>query len=168
MANVNKKSKEINIEKVNEIVNTSNKILKILFTLLIVIILYVSILILKEWEILSTIVTILKVISPLFIGFVIAWLLNPVVNDLSKRGMRRNVAVFIVYAVLLIFIYLFCLAVIPVLTEQINDIVSSIPGIVSNIRNWINDLFNNLSDKTLINLNDTKAQLFESIDSFGK
>lgn len=163
-----KNKKEINIEKVNEMVKTGNKILKILYAFIIVGVIYACTLILKEWKVFSILFNILRVISPLFIGFILAWLLNPVVKELEKRGMRRSFAVVVVYLVLILLLYLICLALVPVLTQQINDIVSSIPGIISEIGDWINNLFNNLSDKTLVNLNDTKKQLFESLETFGK
>lgn len=168
MASLKKKLNEINVEKVNDMVSTGNKILRILYAFIIIGVVYAGTLILKEWKIFNIIFTILKVISPLFIGFILAWLLNPLVTELNKKGMKRSLAVCLVYILLIIVVYLICLALIPVLTQQINDIVSAIPGIIGEIGDWINNLFNNLSDKTLINLNDTKAQLFDSLETFGK
>ena len=76
---MDKQSRGINSRKVNELVRTGNKILKILFVLFIILLVYVVTLIFREWNIINFIVKILSIISPVFIGWFIAWLLNPMV-----------------------------------------------------------------------------------------
>ena len=75
----NEDNKRINASKVNDLVKTGNKILRILYALFIILLVYVVSLIFKEWKILPVIGKILSIISPLFIGWFIAWLLNPLV-----------------------------------------------------------------------------------------
>ena len=78
--------KKVNTKKINELVSTGNKILKIMYILFAIVLIYVLGLIFKEWHILSFVGKILSIISPLFIGWFIAWLLNPLVRNLLIRG----------------------------------------------------------------------------------
>ena len=45
---------------------------------------------LRDWEILPLIGRILSIISPFFIGILIAWLVDPMVKALQKRGVHRR------------------------------------------------------------------------------
>lgn len=167
MENKKKYSEKLNINKLNDLFNTGSKILKLLYFILVLLIIYVLSLVIKEWGLLKFLLTILKVISPLFYGVIIAWLLNPFVKKLENRGMGKALAVVLVYLLLFIFIYLFSLALLPSLADQINDIVSSIPAILSDIKTWAEDLFVKISDKSLINLDNVKNELFISVEKFG-
>jgi len=72
--------KDINKENLNEVISISKKILKLFYVLLIVVGAYILLKIVKELGIIPIILTLLKIISPLFVGIVIAWLLNPFVK----------------------------------------------------------------------------------------
>lgn len=158
---------KINVEKVNDMISVGDRILKILYGLLIVVAIYIASLIVKEWSIFPIILNVLKVISPLFIGWIIAWLLNPLVVMLTKKGLSRTLSVILIFFSLLIIIYLLLLALIPSLTVQINDIVSSIPGIIKSSKDWIDGLFLNISNTSLVNLDSIKEEFFLIIENFG-
>lgn len=166
MEKLKKKLEELNIGKLNDIFKITNRVLKILYLLLIVVAIYIIVLILKEWKVVPTIVTILKLLSPFFIGFVIAWLLNPLVNRLVGKGMRRIPAIVLVYFLLILFLYFFTLLVIPSIASQINDLVASIPAILSDAQNIINNIFDKLSATSLTNLDSVKETFFERISTF--
>ena len=87
-------NKKVNNEKVNELVRTGNRVLNILYILFIILLVYVLGLILKEWKILNFIGKILSIISPLFIGWLIAWLLHPLVNKLREKGIEVGTGIF--------------------------------------------------------------------------
>ena len=80
---------DINSKKINQLLTIGNKILKILFVLFIILLIYVLTLIIREWKILTIIGKILSIISPLFFGWFIAWLLHPFVNKLTEKGVKR-------------------------------------------------------------------------------
>ena len=86
-----KKTKEIDNKEVNEVVSLTKKILKLLYIAMIVAIVLFGTIILKQLNIWNLLLTFLKVLSPLFIGFVIAWLFNPLVKKLNnkKNKVRR-------------------------------------------------------------------------------
>lgn len=159
-------NKKVNNEKVNELVRTGNRVLNILYILFIILLVYVLGLILKEWKILNFIGKILSIISPLFIGWLIAWLLHPLVNKLREKGVNKVLSVIITYVILLVIIYLIFALTLPSLGEQITELVSSIPKITSDIKEWINNLFVKLSDLSLENLDTIKKSFFLKIETF--
>ena len=109
---------------------------------------------------------IFAIMSPLFIGWFIAWLLNPLVKKLINKGMKRTLAVVIVYLMLIVIIALILIFTIPSLGTQIGDIVSSIPKIVADIKEWIDNLFIKLSNLSLQDLDSLKLSFLTRIDSF--
>ena len=154
-----------NSRKLNELINTGNKILKILYVLFIILLIYVVTLIVGEWKILSILGTILKVISPLFFGWFIAWLLNPFVKRMQAKGMRRGFAVVIAFIVMLITLGGILAFIIPALGDQVSEIVSAVPEITSDTTRWINNLFEKLSDAGIENIDNVKAAFMLKIQT---
>ena len=105
MLNLNGNDKKVDTERLNDILSTGSKIFKLLYVLFIIVLVYVIGLIFKEWKVLSFFGKILSTISPLFIGFFIAWLLNPLVLKLNKKGVKKTLSVIIVYLLLLLLYY---------------------------------------------------------------
>ncbi len=159
-------SRKLNTGRVNDLVKTGNKILKILYILFIILLIYVGSLIFKEWKILSFLGKILAIMSPLFIGWFIAWLLNPLVKRLINKGMKRTPAVIIVYLIMIAVIALILVFTIPSLGTQISDIVASVPKIVNDVKEWIDNLFIKLSNLSLQDLDSVKSSFLARIDNF--
>ncbi len=154
----------INVSNLNNMIGTGEKIMRILYIVLIILLVYIGVLVLKEFKIFPFILKTLSIISPLFIGFVIAWILNPLVNKLTKWKVNRTLAVIIVFALLIGVLYLFTLAILPALANQIKDIVATIPSILADLKSWVENIFDKLSDLSLENLDNVKIQFFESIE----
>ena len=95
------KERKLNTKRINQLVHLGNKIGKILYILFIILLIYVITLIFREWHILSFIGKIISVISPLFIGWFIAWLLNPMVKKFCEKGMKRGFATTIAYLIMI-------------------------------------------------------------------
>lgn len=163
MNKLKSKLDDLNIKKLNDIFRVTNNVLRILYFLLIIVAIYVIVLILKEWKVVPTIITILKLLLPFFIGFVIAWLLNPLVNRLTSRGMKRVSSILLIYFLLILFLYFFTLLVIPSIAGQINDLVASIPVILKDAETFINNFFDKISTTSLTNLDSVKENFFDKI-----
>ena len=161
-----KDSKKLNTGRINDLVKTGNKILHIMYILVIILLIYVVSLIFKEWKILSFFGKILAIMSPLFIGWFIAWLLNPLVKKLINKGMKRTLAVVVVYLIMIAIIALILVFTIPSLGTQISDIVSSVPKIVADVKDWIDNIFIKLSNLSLQDLDSIKASFLTRIDVF--
>ena len=162
-----KKKEELNVEELNEVITTGSKILKIFYIFLIIALVAVGVFLIGYMRVLPILGTVIRVMSPFFIGFILAWLLNPIVNRLTDKGMKRGLSVAIVYLALAVVIYLFCLLVIPSLVTQMNEFAKTIPDYLSKITTWINNFFNKLSKTTSLDMNNVKARFMDYISGFG-
>ncbi len=157
--------KEIDSKEVNEVVSLTKKILKLLYIVMIVAIVLCGTVILKNLNVWSLLFTFLKVLSPLFIGFVIAWLLNPIVKKMYQKGIPRIVGSLIVYTVFLLFIYIFLRLLIPTLYTQINDLITTLPAILDKFKGFADDFVNQVSVSG-IDLTNFKENIFNGIGEY--
>lgn len=158
--------KELDIGKINSLVLLGNKVFQILLVMLIVAGVYIGIKVLKELQIFPFILTILKLLLPLFIGLFIAWLLDPIVSKLKEKGIRRGFGTAICYIVFLGIVFLIVNALILLLSEQINEFVSNtIPGVYDACRNWINNIFDKFNGIENFDANSMKLELFTKLES---
>ena len=162
-----KKDNKLNMLKVNESVDLLSKILKIAYILIIIVGIYAITLISKEWGIFKFLGTILSILTPFFIGFIIAWLFNPIVTWLQKQKVHRVLGTVIVYVVFLSFVYLLLASIFPLLSEQVNDIVVAIPEVINGIKDFISDFFAKFS-KTSIDLSSVKTEVLSYINNIGR
>lgn len=157
--------KEINYSKLNDLISLSHNILKILFVLLIIVGLYAIIMLIKEVHILPFVLSILKIIAPLFIGIFIAWLFDPIVTKLDKKGIRRLIGTILCYVLFLGIIFLIVYAIIPLLAEQINDFVTTtIPSLYDTSKQWIDNIFNNINSIEGIDAIAMRNEIFKKLE----
>ncbi|MDD4808750.1 MAG: AI-2E family transporter [Bacilli bacterium] len=162
-----KKKDDLNIRKLNEILNLGNKILKIVYFLFFILSIYVVLILIKELHIMEFILTILAIVSPLFIGLIIAWLFDPLVKWLHKKGIKRILGTFLVYSVILGIVYFIIAAIVPLLSEQINDFAQILPQVFNVMEGWIDNIFNKLSSIDNFDAASVKLDLFARIEEFG-
>ena len=160
-------NEKVDVEHLNEIINIGSKLLKLTFILIILISVYSLTLLLKEWDIVNIFKSILRLISPLFIGIAVAWLLHPIVSFFQKKGMRRGLGVAIVYFFLIVFVYLILGSLIPILSEQINELVKTIPSVLDSVKTFINKTFDSLDKIGTFSSADIKIELFKKIEELG-
>lgn len=158
---------ELDYQTINEVANLSKKILSIGVVLSLILAIYVFTLIFKEWQIAHYIVSALSILAPVIIGVIIAWLFDPIVSWFRKKGFKRVFGAIVVYAVFLGIIAIFLGTLIPLLSDQVNELVKILPGIVSDLQYFVNDLFNKLGDIEGFDAEGFKADLFMQIENFG-
>lgn len=163
-----RKSDSVDYGKLNEGIRISVNILKIVFVLTIVCLVFICSKLLKDWGILPFIGKILSIISPLFIGIGIAWLFDPVVTYLNKKGVNRILGTIFVYVIFLSFIYLLIRLMIPSITNQLNDLAQSVPTFINYLKDNIDGFFDNLNNIGDYNFTDIKIGIYDSINSLSK
>lgn len=161
------KKDKLDYETVNGIIGLGNKILKVLFILMIILISWVGLMIIRELKLGPAILSFLKIITPLFIGLIIAWLFNPFVEKLKKRGVKRIFGVIIAYVLLVGSIALLLGSIIPILYDQIIDFVDMIPGLFDTLEKWLNNFFSRLEGVEGLDINSAKENLMLQIEEFG-
>lgn len=160
-------SKKIDIENVNGVLSLTNKILKIAYILIVIIAIYAITLIGKEWNVLQFFLTVIRILAPLFVGIVIAWLFNPFVTWLQKRGVRRGIGTTVTYFLIFSILYVMMQAIIPMLIYQINDFVKTLPDIFNTVKIWIEDLFARAGNLISMDTKGVQQDIFREIEDFG-
>ena len=132
-------------KKLGELIDLSSKVLKVLYLLLIALGVYIVVIIFKETKILNILKTIIKVVSPLFIGLLIAWLFDPFVKWLEKKKIKRFWGSVITYVLIFLCLFLVIYSLVPLLIDQTQDFIKSVPEVVDEVKDWASDVFKHLS-----------------------
>ena len=164
----NNKKDSLDIENINGSIELLNRILKITFVVLIIVAIMVVTFVVKEWKIFSFIKILLKVLVPFFIGFIIAWLFNPIVKFLCNHKFNRASATILVYSVFLIILGTFIVYSVPTITDQLNQFINLIPR----LSNSLNDIIDKGCEFLTPILNDdvdaVKLELYNSVITIAK
>ena len=163
-----KKTESINYGKLNEGIAIGVSLLKIIFILTIVVLIFICSKLLEDWKILSSIGNVLSVISPLFIGIGLAWLFDPFVSYLNKKGVSRILGAIFVYIIFLSFIYLLLRLMIPSITNQLNDLAKNVPNFINYLKENIDKFFENLNNLGNYNFTDIKISIYDSINNLSR
>ena len=161
-----RKKDDVDTKGLNEIINLSKNILKLLFILLIIGIILAGIIIFKELGIFKLFRSVLNVLSPLFIGFVIAWLFAPLVDKMTKKGTSRILASITVYIIFILFLTIFFRIFIPVIYKELNELISSLPNITEKITIFVNSMFDKI-DNDMFDVKNVKENILDAILSYG-
>jgi len=150
--------KNIDNKGINHLIKTCNNILKNFHILVFILIIYFSILILSKLNLMNFFITFLNILSPLFIGIVIAWLLRPVVNYLENKGLNRILSLIIVYLLILFLFFIIISSFVPIFIKEFTDFIKIFPSI-------LNSFINNIDIK-FIDLSIIKNEINSLVNSF--
>ncbi len=160
----NKKS-NIDYENLNEVIKLSKKILKVVFTILILSIILIGLVIFDKLNVLSIIKNIISVITPFFIGIIIAWLFDPLVSFLQKKKIKRGLGSVIVIVLFVAILFLLFKTLIPLLIKQFNDFLKSVPGLMEEISNFVKQIFSKFS-RFGLNFSDVESYIYKAFEAF--
>lgn len=161
-----KEKEELNNSDLTVIIKKTKKILNLLYFVIVCGLILTITFLIKSWGILTFIGSILKVMAPLFIGFIIAWLLEPMVKRLNHFGIKRGLAAIIVVLIFISLIFLFFSFLIPTLYDQLNDLITSFPSILSGFEKFIHNMFSSLGSIQLLDTEKMQVNLFAQIQGW--
>lgn len=159
--------KEVDTKNLNDVINLSKRILKIMYGLFLILAIYVALKLFKELNLKATLLVILKILTPLFIGVAVAWLFDPFVKKLKKKGIKRSIGATIAYVIFIAVLAIIIGSIIPILIEQINDFAKSLPSVFDSIKNWMNDIFEKLNNIEGFDATSMKDEVFKKIEDIG-
>ena len=159
-------SKELNIEEINNVVSLSKKILHLLYVVMIFATIFIATLIVREWGILKFLLSVLEVLAPFFIGFVLAWILNPLVKKLEEQNIPRTFSSILVYAGFILFVILFLVFLVPTIYQQLQVFITNLPGIINELEQFMDDLFLKMGSIQGIDFESVKQSIFTSLASY--
>ncbi len=162
-----KKGEKLDISSLNEILYTGKKIINIGLIMAVIALVVLVTYLVKEWHILGFLKDLFLVISPIFIGLIIAWLLDPIVCFLEKKKIPRVIACILVYLVVIGGIFLLFSFMLPTFIDQIKEFIGAIPDILKDTKDFITDFFNSFQSHHDLDLSQVKKELYLSIEQFG-
>lgn len=161
-----KKKNELDTNGLNEIIYLGKNILKLSFIILIIGIILAGTILLKELGVFKFLGSVLNVLAPLFIGFIVAWLFAPLVDKMTKKGMSRILASMIVYVVFIAFLLVFFRIFIPIIYNELNELIKTLPSITGKITDFINNTFDKI-DSEAFNIETIKTNILDAITNYG-
>lgn len=161
-----KNDNKLDVSSINELVRVAKKVVDIFFILSIFILIFIIGRLLIDWGVLRAIKTILKILLPFFLGIIISWLLNPIVERLENKGWKRSISTFVVFFTFLILLALFFYIVIPSIGRQIQDAIGMVPKVLDNFRAWMNNFFDNLTNHYDYDFTTVKDNIYSAISNY--
>ena len=162
-----KDNKEIDYRSVNDVLSLTKKILSVLLVLLVILISWVALMIIGELKIKNILITVLGILSPLFVGLLVAWLLNPFVSWMTRKKIKRTLAVVLAYVLMLgIFGILIC-TIIPTIYGQILEFVDTLPSLFKTIEEWMTGFFDKMNNRLPFDLMAIKENAFAQVEEIG-
>ena len=163
------KEKEVNIDigSLNHILKIGKKLMNIGYFMAIVCLILLGTYLIKEWNILKYVKDLFMVISPVFIGFLIAWFFEPLVLKMQSRKIPRLISCILVYLVIIGGIFLVSYLLIPALVSQLKDFLNVAPDIFESISNFLLNLIQKVDTNHMIDINNIKKELTSIITNYG-
>ena len=162
-----KAEKELDVTNLNNIIRTGKKILGIGYFMAIVCLILLATYLIKEWKVLGFLKELIIVISPIFIGFLIAWLFEPLVSKLEKKKIPRIVGCILIYIMIIGTLFLISYLFIPSLLSQVKDFVKAAPNIFDNITDFAMNLITKFGIGNIVNISDLKKEITSRLTDFG-
>lgn len=104
----------------------------VIFTLIIILLL------IQLQGLFSPIFTVIQTIFvPLLIGGVLFYLTRPILNFLMKHKFPKWSAIIIIFALMGLLIYLFYILLAPIVTQQVNSLISNAPEIINTVEGYV-------------------------------
>ncbi|MBO0453157.1 AI-2E family transporter [Candidatus Enterococcus murrayae] len=86
------------------------------------------------------VVIITTVLPPVIFALLLYYLLNPVVNFLSKKGIPRTISIVLTYVVILSIFFFGGARLIPVIQDQAQDLIKQFPEYIDDFQNSIKNI----------------------------
>lgn len=101
-------------------------------------------------------------LSPLLIAFLLAFILNPLISKLEKRGINRSVAIIVIYSLIVVGVAFLIFGVLKPAVDRLGDISLGI----ENIFNQIGELLNLDTTEIKMYVVNMIGELVNSINNF--
>ena len=157
---------KIDVDSLNDILFIGKKIIRLSYIMVLIVLVLLATYLVKEWQALRFVGEFLAVISPIFIGLIIAWLLDPFVKFLQGKKLPRIVACIIVYILFIAVLFLIVGLLIPAMGSQIRDFIGNVPDLVEAFKDFSNNLVGDLNHAFNYDFSGVKSHLYHTVETF--
>ena len=159
--------KEVDITSLNHILKTGKRLINIGYFMAIIAVILLCTYLLKEWKILQYVGEFFVVISPIFIGFLIAWFFDPLVTWMQKKKIPRIIGCILVYLLMLGIFALIIYLLVPALVSQVKDFVNTAPYVFNEITEFIVDAIKRFDLNEMVDITTVKSTLTNTVTEYG-
>ena len=160
-----KKGNSVDVASLNEILEIGRRLMHIIYVVTIVVLALLGTYVLREWKLLHYLGELLVVISPIFIGIIVAWLFDPVVSWLQDKKVPRIVGCILVYLLIILFLFIILYSFVPLFVDQIGDFVGTIPEIFGDLKHFADNIFNFFGN-TGVDAKVIEENVYSSLETF--
>ena len=86
---------------------------------------------------------IFKILSPLLMAIVIAYVIYPLVIKFERKGIKRSIAIIVIYAFIILSMVFFSIYIMPYVLDNAKELFNTLPSITNNYK----ELFNSFISK---------------------
>lgn len=105
-------------------------------------------------------------LSTLLVSFVFSLAMEPAVDRMAARGMRRGLATFLVFLVTAVLALGFVAALVTLLVDQVGQVAAQLPHLLDSLIKWVNSTFH--SDFSMDKLQQTLLNNAGSIEQYAQ
>lgn len=160
-----KKGNSVDVASLNEILEIGRRLMHIIYVVTIVVLALLGTYVLREWKLLHYLGELLVVISPIFIGIIVAWLFDPVVSWLQDKKVPRIVGCILVYLLIILVLFIILYSFVPLFVDQIGDFVGTIPEIFGDLKHFADNIFNFFGN-TGVDAKVIEENVYSSLETF--
>ncbi|MBP5684760.1 MAG: AI-2E family transporter [Bacilli bacterium] len=165
MKDYNKSENKIDYNELNGLIKNGRVVTKFLVISLILSFIIFGFIILEKTNILSIIGTLLRLMLPLFIGWMLSWLVEPLIKYLEEKKIKRPLGTTIVYLALLIVMIIIIVLVVPEFINQLKELIGQLPNYLSKIKDFISGIFKRF-DNSEIDVNSIQLEINAQIEKY--
>lgn len=165
MENKNKKNEKLDYKSINKLVILGKRVLKIVYYIALLLLIVLVTEIIVKWNLFVFIIDLFKILVPLLIGFIIAWLLDPIIKKLTKQKMGRIPATILVYLIIIIVLTGVIALIVPNIGSEIKDLVTQIPSSINDIEVFIDNIADRINEFG-IDSEVARKEVFSNLTSF--
>ena len=105
-------------------------------------------------------------LSTLLVSFVFSLAMEPAVDRMAARGMRRGLATFLVFLVTVVLALGFVAALVTLLVDQVGQVAAQLPHLLDSLITWVNSTFH--SDFSMDKLQQTLLNNAGTIEQYAQ
>lgn len=110
--------------------------------------------------------TFLAITTPFIAGFVLAYVMSPLVEHLKTKGISKNFSIFMIWVILIVVIVLLMIMLVPTLYTKVNSFITSVIEGIQWIVNKIKEV-GRFKDFSVVNtIQDNIIKLLEGYDNW--
>lgn len=84
-----------------------------------------------------------SILITVFISIALAYIINPIINFLEKKKIKRGFGILLVYLIILGIIYMISVLIFPAIFKEVKNLIELLPKYSDEVSDFVNNIYNN-------------------------